>query len=73
MKALTDAELGARTKEVAATLSYYNAGEGRSYQEETAARQLTQKEFDLLIKEHKDRGLVFDDTGFLVSSCYNSK
>jgi hypothetical protein len=53
----TDEDLLAEWKEVAGLISFYNAAEGQSWYDETTARTIAYRRFEVLDKEVGSRGL----------------
>jgi hypothetical protein len=63
---LTNEQLIEAYKDKAADMSYYNASEGQSWYQETAARQQCQLEFSKIRQELLDRNIEEPNGSWLV-------
>ena len=61
----TDNDVLEEYNNMASRLSYYNAAEG-NWRQETQARLACQKEYREVMKEVNDRGLEFENRGYLL-------
>lgn len=64
-KTLTDHELTEAAHDLARRVSYYNAAEG-NWSQERVAREAVVGEFRAALKEMNERGLVFENKGYLL-------
>lgn len=62
---MTDEQLTEETHRLARAMSYYNAAEG-NWSRETAEREACYAEFKQARSEMTSRGLVFDNSGYLI-------
>lgn len=65
LKLLTNSELIEITHDLARRVSYYNAAEG-NWSSEASERGIANAEFNKALDEMQERGLVFENRGYLL-------
>lgn len=65
MKDLTDEELISKTHKLASSMSYYNAAEG-NWNQERVQREACAAELQEALVEMRERGIEFENRGYLL-------